>query len=89
MSSITLIELYALLFSAPNLITALITALSAPILGEQVGWRRWLAVFIGFCGVLVVLQPTLSVPYLGNLGALTAAFGIAFNSISPRKVGDN
>jgi drug/metabolite transporter (DMT)-like permease len=84
-SSIPLTELYALLFSAP----ILITALSAPILGEQVGWRRWLAVLFGFCGVLVVLQPTLSVPHLGHLGALTAAFGIAFNSILLRKVGDN
>ena len=83
-SSIPLTELYALFFSAP----ILITALSAPILGEQVGWRRWLAVLIGFCGVLVVLQPTLSVPHLGHLGALTAAFGIAFNSILLRKVGD-
>ncbi|MFK7939778.1 MAG: DMT family transporter [Roseovarius sp.] len=35
----------------------LIAALSGPILGEQVGWRRWVAIFIGFIGVLVILEP--------------------------------
>lgn len=32
-------------------------ALSIPLLGEQVGWRRWLAIVIGFCGVLVIVRP--------------------------------
>jgi drug/metabolite transporter (DMT)-like permease len=35
-----------------------ITALSAIVLREHVGWRRWSAVLIGFCGVLVALQPS-------------------------------
>jgi drug/metabolite transporter (DMT)-like permease len=35
----------------------LITALSVPMLGEQVGWRRWLAIVIGFVGILIVVQP--------------------------------
>ncbi len=35
----------------------LIAALSGPVLGEQVGWRRWAAIGIGFVGVLVILQP--------------------------------
>lgn len=34
-----------------------VTALSVPILGEHVGWRRWAAVAIGFAGVLLALQP--------------------------------
>lgn len=34
-----------------------ITALAALLLGESVGWRRWLATAIGFSGVLVMLQP--------------------------------
>lgn len=34
-----------------------IAALSGPILGEQVGWRRWGAIAAGFIGVLVILQP--------------------------------
>lgn len=35
----------------------LVAALSGPILGERVGWRRWIAIGIGFVGVLVILQP--------------------------------
>ncbi len=35
----------------------LIAALSGPVLGEHVGWRRWTAIGIGLLGVLVVLRP--------------------------------
>jgi drug/metabolite transporter (DMT)-like permease len=35
----------------------LIAALSGPILGERVGWRRWTAIGVGFIGVLIILQP--------------------------------
>jgi drug/metabolite transporter (DMT)-like permease len=35
-----------------------VTALSVPLLGERVGWRRWSAVLIGFCGVLLALRPS-------------------------------
>src|SRR4051795_13331778 len=34
-----------------------VTALSAVMLRERVGWRRWSAVLIGFCGVLIALRP--------------------------------
>src|SRR5699024_6325643 len=43
----------ALFFVSPLVVT-----LVAPLLlGESVGWRRWLAVLVGFSGVLVVLRP--------------------------------
>ncbi|MBK5925907.1 DMT family transporter [Rhodobaculum claviforme] len=48
-----LAEATALIFSAP----IFITALSVPLLGETVGWRRWGAVLLGFIGVLVIVQP--------------------------------
>ena len=35
----------------------ILTALSVPLLGEQVGWRRWLSVFVGFTGVLLIVRP--------------------------------
>ena len=35
----------------------LVAALSGPILGEQVGWRRWIAIFVGFIGVVIILNP--------------------------------
>jgi len=34
-----------------------IVALSVPVLGESVGWRRWSAVAIGFIGTLIILRP--------------------------------
>lgn len=36
----------------------LMAALSGPGLGEQVGWRRWTAIAIGFSGVIIILQPS-------------------------------
>ena len=35
-----------------------VTALSAIVLREHVGWRRWSAILIGFCGVLIALHPS-------------------------------
>ncbi|WP_421702566.1 DMT family transporter [Aliiroseovarius sp.] len=34
-----------------------VTIISACVIGEPVGWRGWLAVLLGFAGVLVLLQP--------------------------------
>lgn len=48
-----LVETHAVFIVYP----LLVAALSGPILGESVGWRRWLAIGIGFVGVLVVLNP--------------------------------
>ena len=48
-----------------------VTALSPLVLGEHVGWRRWSAVLIGFCGVLIALRPsaqTVSWPAMIALG---------------------
>lgn len=48
-----LIETHAVFTSYP----LLVAALSGPILGEKVGWRRWSAILVGFAGVLIILQP--------------------------------
>lgn len=48
-----LVESHAIFTSYP----LIIAALSGPILGEKVGWRRWVAIAIGFVGVLIILQP--------------------------------
>ncbi len=48
-----LANVVAISFAAP----LLVTALSAPLLGERVGWRRWSAVSIGFLGVLIMVKP--------------------------------
>ncbi len=38
-----------------------VAALSGPVLGEKVGWRRWAAIGVGFIGVLIILQPGMGV----------------------------
>ncbi|MCM2476391.1 DMT family transporter [Rhizobium sp. CG5] len=38
----------------------LVAVLSVPVLGEHVGWRRWLAIGAGFVGVMVILKPGLN-----------------------------
>jgi drug/metabolite transporter (DMT)-like permease len=35
----------------------IVTALSVPLLREEVGWRRWSAVVVGFCGALLIIRP--------------------------------
>jgi drug/metabolite transporter (DMT)-like permease len=56
-----LVESHAVFTSYP----LLIAALSGPLLGEVVGWRRWAAIGIGFVGVIIILQPGFGVfsPY--------------------------
>src|SRR2546423_10132284 len=55
-----------------------VTALSPIVLREHVGWRRWTAILIGFCGVLIALRPstqTVSWPAMIALGgSLSFAF---------------
>ena len=48
-----LVESHAVFASYP----LLIAALSGPVLGERVGWRRWVAIAIGFIGVILILKP--------------------------------
>lgn len=65
----------------------LVTALSMPLLGEPVGWRRWLAVLIGMLGVLVIVRPGLGVVQPGALLALLCAAIYAAYQVMTRIVG--
>jgi drug/metabolite transporter (DMT)-like permease len=62
----------------------LIAALSGPILGERVGWRRWTAIGVGFVGVLVILQPGFRVFEVEALIPLTSAFMFALYGLLTR-----
>jgi len=64
-----LADVYAILFALP----LFMTALSVPVLGETVGWRRWSAVLVGFVGVLVILRPASGLFGPPALGALFGA----------------
>ena len=48
-----LVESHAAFASYP----LMVAALSGPVLGERVGWRRWVAIGVGFVGVLIILEP--------------------------------
>ncbi len=84
-SVLPLAQTYAILFAMP----LLITLLAIPMLGEKVGIRRGIAVFVGLFGVIVVLRPGSADLSLGHLAALGAAVTGAINSLIVRKIGSN
>ncbi len=61
-------------------------ALSVPLLGEKVGPRRWVAILIGFAGVVVIVQPSGAGLGLGPILALTAAFTYAVSVNISRRI---
>lgn len=68
-----------------------VTAMSAVFLGEKVGWRRWSAILIGFCGVLIALRPsaqTVSLPALIALGGSLSFATLMLITRSLRKTPD-
>ncbi|MEO0914754.1 MAG: DMT family transporter, partial [Pseudomonadota bacterium] len=77
-----LVEAHAI-FAAYPLIVA---ALSGPILGEQVGWRRWAAIGVGFVGVLIILRPGFGVFSPEALVAAAAALMFALYALLTRYV---
>lgn len=86
LETLELAEATALVFSSP----LFITALSMPLLGEKVGWRRWAAVLVGFVGVLIIVQPGGSTfqPaafYVIGTAVLYALFMISARWLSPRE----
>lgn len=62
----------------------LVAALSGPILGEAVGWRRWMAIGVGFVGVLIILQPGVAVFSPAALIPLASATMFAVYSLLTR-----
>ena len=61
-----------------------VTALSAIVLREQVGWRRWSAILIGFCGVLIALRPSSQTVSWPALIALGGSFSFAILMLTTR-----
>jgi len=54
-----------------------VTALSALFLKEQVGWRRWSAVAVGFIGVMIALRPSAATLTWPALIAIVGSFSFA------------
>ena len=65
----------------------MVIALSVPMLGETVGWRRWSAVAVGFVGVLLIVRPGFQIIGLGTLIVLVGAALFALYQILLRMVG--
>ena len=82
--SLSLTDAYAIFFVSP----LLITAFSVPLLKEKVEWQRWLAIVIGFGGVLIMLKPSGSGMFsLGAVAVLIAAVCYALSAILTRIIG--
>jgi drug/metabolite transporter (DMT)-like permease len=62
----------------------LIAAFSGVVLGERVGWRRWAAITVGFIGILVILQPGITVFSPAALIPLCAALMFALYGLLTR-----
>lgn len=77
-----LIEAHAVFTCYP----LLVAALSGPILGEKVGWRRWTAILVGLAGVVIILQPGFAVVSPWALVPLLAAFLFALYGLLTRYV---
>lgn len=77
-----LAEVQSISFIAP----LLVTALAALVLGERVGPRRWFAVAIGLCGVVVILRPGAGLATWAAVFALAQAMGNALFHLVTRAI---
>lgn len=63
-----------------------VTLGAALFLGEQVGWRRWSAIFVGFIGVLIIIRPGMAGFELASLWSVLAVFGLSIRDVSTRRI---
>ena len=74
--------------SIASLTPVIVVAMSSIFLKEYVSPRTWIAIFIGFIGVLIILRPGLTIfnPY--SLIPLSAAFFLGLYQVATRKVSE-
>ena len=89
LSTVALATASAIMFTAP----LMVTALSAPFLGEKVGIRRWSAICAGFIGALIIIRPGMVTPTFNATGLglallFFAAATFAIYQILTRKLSD-
>jgi drug/metabolite transporter (DMT)-like permease len=77
-----LAEATSVIFLAP----LLVTLLAGPMLKERIGANRWLAVLVGFGGVLLIVRPGTGLNLAGILWALGGAFSYALYQILTRQL---
>lgn len=82
-TSLTLIPLTTA--SAVIQATPLVVAMGAAIfLGQAVGWRRWLAILVGFIGVLIIIRPGMEGFTPATLLAVGGMLGLAARDLFTR-----
>lgn len=84
-AAMPLAEVVSITFTMP----LFVTAMSALILREKVGIRRWSAVVIGFGGVLIILSPSGEFNSLAVVFAFIAAITYASQTVLTRFLGDH
>lgn len=82
LAALPLADIEAIRFSAP----LLITLLSVMVLGEKVGPRRWLALIVGFVGVLLIIRPGSATFDLGSIFVLISVLFYALSIMFTRKL---
>lgn len=80
---LSMAEAFTLIFLQP----LFVSLLSMIFLKEPIGWRRWLAIIIGFIGVLIVLRPGFRALNIGHIGAIVAGLSGAISIIIVRHQG--
>ena len=74
--------------SIASLTPVIVVALSAIILKEKVNLKTWIAIFVGFVGVLIIMRPGLSIFDPKSLIPLAAALFLSLYQIVTRKVSE-
>ena len=74
--------------SIASLTPVLVVALSAIILRERVSLKTWIAIFVGFIGVLIIMRPGLSIFEPKSLIPLAGAFFLSIYQIVTRKASE-
>lgn len=64
----------------------ILTVLSAVLLGERTGWRRYGAVLVGLVGAIIVIRPSWDIFGWASLLPLIAALAFALNAIIMRRL---
>ena len=82
LAALPLADIAAIKFSGP----LMITALSVVMLGETVGPRRWVALLVGFMGVLLIVRPGLAAFNMGSVFILISVLFYALAAILTRRL---
>lgn len=82
LAALPLAEIAAIKFSGP----LMITLLAVFLLGELVGPRRWIALLVGFTGVLLIVRPGTSSFNLGSVFVLLSVLFYASSIIVTRRL---